>query len=35
MKIARFLIAALLLAPAWAASLDEPTRRLSREILQS
>ena len=34
MKIARFLIAALLLAPAWAASLDEPTRRLSREILQ-
>jgi acetylornithine deacetylase/succinyl-diaminopimelate desuccinylase-like protein len=34
MKIPRFLIAALLLAPAWAASLDEPTRRLSRDILQ-
>ena len=34
MKIARFFVAALLLAPAWAASLDEPTRRLSREILQ-
>jgi acetylornithine deacetylase/succinyl-diaminopimelate desuccinylase-like protein len=34
MKIARFLTAALLLAPAWAASLDEPTRRLSRDILQ-
>ena len=34
MKMARFLIAALLLVPAWAASLDEPTRKLSREILQ-
>jgi acetylornithine deacetylase/succinyl-diaminopimelate desuccinylase-like protein len=34
MKIARFLIAALLLAPAWAGPLDEPTRRLSRDILQ-
>jgi len=34
MTIPRFLIAALLLAPAWAASLDEPTRRLSRDILQ-
>lgn len=34
MKIAGFLIAALLLAPAGAASLDEPTRRLSRDILQ-
>ncbi len=34
MKIARFFTAALLLAPAWAASLDEPTRKLSREILQ-
>jgi acetylornithine deacetylase/succinyl-diaminopimelate desuccinylase-like protein len=34
MKIAEFLIAALLLAPAGAASLDEPTRKLSREILQ-
>ena len=34
MKISRSLIVALLLAPAWAASLDEPTRRLSRDILQ-
>ena len=34
MQIAQFLIATMLLAPAGAASLDEPTRRLSREILQ-
>jgi len=34
MKTTRFLIAALLLAPGWAASLDEPTRRLSHDILQ-
>ena len=34
MKTPRILIAALLLAPAWAASLDEPTRKLSRDILQ-
>src|SRR5208283_1529277 len=34
MKTTPFLIAALLLAPAWAASPDEPARRLSREILQ-
>ena len=34
MRTAHFLIAALLLGPAGAASLDEPTRTLSREILQ-
>ena len=34
MQIAQFLIASMLLAPAGAASLDEPTRGLSREILQ-
>jgi len=34
MKTSRLLIAALLLAPAWAASPTEPVRSLSREILK-